>query len=135
MKFTGLELRRVAMPLVAPFRTSFGTEHSRDVLLIRAVSEEAAAEMARRHPGVRIAGTYAGSPRDSDWPAILKGIEAAQPNVLLVAYGAPRQDLWIRRHREALPASVRLAMGVGGVFDYISGRVPLAPAAWNAWTI
>jgi O-succinylbenzoate synthase len=41
MKFTGLELRRVAMPLVAPFRTSFGTEYSRDVLLVRAVSEEA----------------------------------------------------------------------------------------------
>src|SRR5438874_2214636 len=49
------------------------------------VAEEAATEMARRHPGVRIAGTYPGSPRDSDWPAILKGIEAAQPNVLLVA--------------------------------------------------
>jgi o-succinylbenzoate synthase len=33
----GVELRRVAMPLVAPFRTSFGTEHARDVLLVRAV--------------------------------------------------------------------------------------------------
>ena len=41
MKFTGLELRRIMMPLVAPFRTSFGTEYSRDVLLVRAVSEEA----------------------------------------------------------------------------------------------
>ncbi len=41
MKFTGLELRRVAMPLVAPFRTSMGTEHERDVLLVRAVSDEA----------------------------------------------------------------------------------------------
>jgi len=41
MKFTGLELRRVAMPLVAPFRTSMGTEYERDVLLVRAVAEEA----------------------------------------------------------------------------------------------
>ena len=95
------------------------------------VADEAAAEMARRHPGVQIAGTFAGSPRDSDWPGILERIQAAQPDVLLVAYGAPRQDLWIRRHREALPSSIRLAMGVGGVFDYISGRVPLAPAAWR----
>ncbi|GAA2636549.1 o-succinylbenzoate synthase [Dactylosporangium fulvum] len=38
MKLTGLELRRVAMPLVAPFRTSFGTELRRDVLLVRAVA-------------------------------------------------------------------------------------------------
>jgi o-succinylbenzoate synthase len=41
MKFSGLELRRVAMPLVAPFRTSMGTEHERDVLLVRAVGDEA----------------------------------------------------------------------------------------------
>ncbi|OLB81323.1 MAG: o-succinylbenzoate synthase [Actinobacteria bacterium 13_2_20CM_2_71_6] len=41
MKFTGLELRRIAMPLVAPFRTSMGTEFERDVLLVRAVSEDA----------------------------------------------------------------------------------------------
>ncbi len=37
MKFTGFELRRVALPLVAPFRTSFGVEHRRDVLLVRAL--------------------------------------------------------------------------------------------------
>ncbi|HEY2950227.1 MAG TPA: o-succinylbenzoate synthase [Micromonosporaceae bacterium] len=41
MKVTGFELRRVGMPLVSPFRTSFGTEHSRDVLLVRAVTEDA----------------------------------------------------------------------------------------------
>ncbi|MDQ7903228.1 o-succinylbenzoate synthase [Phytohabitans sp. ZYX-F-186] len=41
MKLSGIELRRVAMPLVAPFRTSFGTEHERDVLLVRAVTDEA----------------------------------------------------------------------------------------------
>ena len=36
MKLTGIELRRVAMPLRTPFRTSFGTERDRDVLLVRA---------------------------------------------------------------------------------------------------
>jgi O-succinylbenzoate synthase len=36
VKLTGIELRRIAMPLVAPFRTSFGTEDRRDVLLVRA---------------------------------------------------------------------------------------------------
>ncbi|MFK4039116.1 o-succinylbenzoate synthase [Nonomuraea wenchangensis] len=41
MKITGVELRRIAMPLVAPFRTSFGTETSRDVLLVRVVTPEA----------------------------------------------------------------------------------------------
>ncbi|WP_285709679.1 o-succinylbenzoate synthase [Microtetraspora sp. NBRC 16547] len=41
MKITGIELRRIAMPLVAPFRTSFGTETARDVLLVRVVTPEA----------------------------------------------------------------------------------------------
>ena len=40
MKITGIELRRVAMPLVAPFRTSFGTETTRDILLIRVVTPD-----------------------------------------------------------------------------------------------
>jgi O-succinylbenzoate synthase len=41
MKLQGVELRRIRMPLVAPFRTSFGTETFRDVLLLRAVTDEA----------------------------------------------------------------------------------------------
>jgi O-succinylbenzoate synthase len=41
MKLTGVELRRIEMPLVAPFRTSFGTETTRDILLIRAVTANA----------------------------------------------------------------------------------------------
>ncbi|WP_174264565.1 o-succinylbenzoate synthase [Phytoactinopolyspora halotolerans] len=41
MKLTGFELIRVAMPLVAPFRTSFGVEHERDVLMVRAVTPDA----------------------------------------------------------------------------------------------
>ncbi|PRY38733.1 o-succinylbenzoate synthase [Umezawaea tangerina] len=41
MKLTGVELRRVRMPLVAPFRTSFGTQNARDILLLRVVTDEA----------------------------------------------------------------------------------------------
>ena len=41
MKLTGVELRRITMPLVSPFRTSFGTQTSRDILLLRVVTDEA----------------------------------------------------------------------------------------------
>ncbi|MEW9531205.1 o-succinylbenzoate synthase [Microbispora sp. NPDC049125] len=41
MEITGVELRRIAMPLVSPFRTSFGTESHRDVLLVRVVTPDA----------------------------------------------------------------------------------------------
>jgi len=40
VKLVGVELRRIALPLVAPFRTSFGTQTERDILLLRAVSDE-----------------------------------------------------------------------------------------------
>lgn len=41
MKLTGVELRRVQMPLVSPFRTSFGVQEDRDILLVRAASADA----------------------------------------------------------------------------------------------
>jgi N-acetylglucosaminyldiphosphoundecaprenol N-acetyl-beta-D-mannosaminyltransferase len=52
-------------------------------------------------------------------------ITAAHPDVLLVAYGHPAQDLWIARNQPEL--RIPVAIGVGGVFDYLAGRVPLAP--------
>jgi N-acetylglucosaminyldiphosphoundecaprenol N-acetyl-beta-D-mannosaminyltransferase len=92
------------------------------------VAEKAAAALQQKHPGATIAGTYAGSPRNEDWPEIRERLWEARPDVLLVAFGAPRQDLWIAAHSIELPPSVKVAMGVGGVFDYLSGRVLLAPA-------
>jgi O-succinylbenzoate synthase len=41
MKLKGVELRRITLPLVAPFRTSFGVERDRDVLLVRVVTDDA----------------------------------------------------------------------------------------------
>ena len=59
-------------------------------------------------------------------PAVIKQIAAAAPDVLLVAMGIPLQDVWIRRHAARLNAKV--AMGVGGLFDFYSGRIPRAPS-------
>jgi N-acetylglucosaminyldiphosphoundecaprenol N-acetyl-beta-D-mannosaminyltransferase len=55
----------------------------------------------------------------------LKQIREARPRILLVAYGAPAQELWIDRLRDRLDVSV--AVGVGGAFDYLTGRVRRAP--------
>lgn len=89
------------------------------------VAEQAAAVLQRRHPALLIAGCFAGSPHARHAPFIQQIIAAAQPHILLVAYGHPAQDLWIARHQPVL--KIPLAMGVGGVFDYLAGRVPLAP--------
>ncbi|MCS6840565.1 MAG: WecB/TagA/CpsF family glycosyltransferase [Roseiflexus sp.] len=90
------------------------------------VAERAAAALQRANPGLRIAGCYAGSPHPDDEPAIRERILAAKPDVLLVAYGHPAQDLWIARNQPIL--RVPVAMGVGGTFDELAGVVPRAPA-------
>ncbi|NTW96957.1 MAG: WecB/TagA/CpsF family glycosyltransferase [Oscillochloris sp.] len=90
------------------------------------VAAEAAAALQALHPGLNIAGTFAGSPQPRHEPFLRQLIAAARPHVLLVAYGHPQQDLWVARNQPTL--QVPLAIGVGGTFDYLSGRVPRAPA-------
>lgn len=89
------------------------------------VAERAAEALQQAHPGLRIAGCYAGSPRRDEERALRARIIAAQPTVLLVAYGHPAQDLWIARNQPLL--RVPVAIGVGGVFDYLAGETPRAP--------
>ena len=89
------------------------------------VAERAAEILCARHPGLQIAGTYAGSPADADAPGIIARIQQARPDVLLVAYGAPKQDVWISQHRDAL--AVPVMMGIGGTLDFIAGVQKRAP--------
>ena len=89
------------------------------------VAERAAAELARLYPGLPVAGTYGGSPTDADWPQIRQHLTAAKADLLFVAYGHPRQDIWIHQHREELPVAV--ALGIGGAFDFVAGTAPRAP--------
>lgn len=80
-------------------------------------------ERLREHfPELRIAGCYEGSPADPE--SIIK-VQQEKPDVLLVAYGAPAQDLWIHAHLTEL--NVPVSMGVGGSFDFIAGRARRAP--------
>ncbi len=89
------------------------------------VAERAAAELARLYPGLPVAGAYAGSPAQADWPQIRRRLAAARADLLFVAYGHPRQDIWIHRHKRELPVAV--ALGVGGAFDFVAGVTPRAP--------
>lgn len=89
------------------------------------IAEEAAARLQELAPGLQIAGTYAGSPAHAEEDEIIERVHAAHADVLCVAYGAPAQDLWIYRNLSRLPAA--LAVGIGGAYDFISGRQQRAP--------
>ncbi len=90
------------------------------------VAAEAAGILQRRYPTLIIAGTYAGSPAPAEDDHLTGLITASSAQVLYVAYGAPQQDLWIDRNRKRLPG-VRIAIGVGGSLDFITGRAVRAP--------
>jgi N-acetylglucosaminyldiphosphoundecaprenol N-acetyl-beta-D-mannosaminyltransferase len=89
------------------------------------VAEAAATRLQEIAPGLQIAGTYAGSPASDEEDEIIARIRTAQADIVCVAYGAPAQELWIYRNLASLPAAV--AMGVGGAYDFLSGRQLRAP--------
>jgi N-acetylglucosaminyldiphosphoundecaprenol N-acetyl-beta-D-mannosaminyltransferase len=90
------------------------------------VAERTARILAQQFPGLQIAGTLAGSPFAEDDAAMRAAIRLAGPiDVLLVAYGAPKQELWLDRNLAHL--GIPVGIGVGGVFNYLSGEVARAP--------
>ncbi len=91
------------------------------------VAAEAARLLVERYPGLVIAGTFAGSPAAEENDDIVRRINDSGAALLFVAYGAPKQDKWIARNRANLPA-VRVAVGVGGSLDFVTGRSVRAPA-------
>lgn len=89
------------------------------------VAARAASILQSHYPGLRVAGTYSGSPDQDMAPSIIKRVRAAKPDMLLVAFGAPQQDLWIDRYLGELDTA--LVMGVGGSFDFVAGVTQRAP--------
>lgn len=78
--------------------------------------EGTAARLRKKFPNLTIFAS------DSD----IEDIQKRQPAVLLVAYGAPKQTIWIEQHRQDFP-SVKIAVGVGGAFAILSEERPRAP--------
>lgn len=89
------------------------------------VAEVAAEQLAAAYPGFAVAGTHAGTPAAGGDEEALRRIRDTGADLLLVAYGHPRQERWIARNRDRLPVAV--AIGVGGAFDFAAGRVRRAP--------
>ena len=89
------------------------------------VAEQAAIKLRERYPQTHIVGTYAGSPRPEDEADIAARIRSSKADILLVAYGAPKQDKWIARNLDRTGVSV--AMGIGGSLDFIVGTQKRAP--------
>lgn len=89
------------------------------------VAQTCADNMLQRFPGLNICGTHDGYFDDAQAERVIDEINQANPSILLVAMGAPLQELWIAEHRAKL--QVKVTMGVGGLFDFYSGEIARAP--------
>ncbi len=96
----------------------------------------AAAALRSRYAGLEVASAPGGavSRVDGRWqcaPASVDGLKAFAPDVLFVAFGHGKQEKWLADNLSGLP-SVRVAMGIGGAFNFLAGRSRRAPA-WLRW--
>jgi len=130
-RFTGVDLVDALTDLAA--------ETGRSIYLLggnSGVAQKAAKALQAKHPDVRISGAEEGIPKLTDArfqaldPAmdeatLVKRIADNKPGILFVAFGHPKQEQFIAKHKAELGASILI--GVGGTFDYLAGTVKRAP--------
>jgi len=92
-------------------------------------ADQAKAAVLRRYPTAVVCGTYC-PPRalfatDAEQMRIREAVQASQADILLVGFGAPKQEKWIAANKDLL--SVPVSIGVGGSFEMASGLVSRAP--------
>jgi N-acetylglucosaminyldiphosphoundecaprenol N-acetyl-beta-D-mannosaminyltransferase len=93
------------------------------------IAQKAAARLLERFPNLSIVGTHHGyfdkTPGSPENEAVVQGINAVQPNLLIVGFGMPLQERWLMENWNGLQANV--ALTGGAVFDYVSGELRRAP--------
>ena len=92
-------------------------------------ADDAAARLQADYPDLIISGAEEGMTKESfnlNSPDLVARINKSKAKILLVAFGAPKQELWIQNNLKHLN-HISIAIGVGGIFDYLAGKVPIPP--------
>jgi N-acetylglucosaminyldiphosphoundecaprenol N-acetyl-beta-D-mannosaminyltransferase len=89
------------------------------------VAQRAGQELKKDFPNLQIVGWSAASSEETEDTNIVPVINGLEPDLLLVAFGAPAQEQWIARNIKKL--NVGVAIGVGGSFDFLASEVSRAP--------
>lgn len=97
------------------------------------VAAKAAENLMKKHPGLQVVGTYSppfGFEKDNEEIAKIKAmIKNAEPHILVVGLGCPKQELFILKHKDEL--GVPVSLGLGASLDFEAGNVKRAPK-WMA---
>lgn len=101
--------------------------HQRSIFFLGAqpgVAQTMVNKLTHQFPQLQIAGSHHGFINNHD-DSLIQTINDSGCDVLLVAMGSPRQENWINQYKDQLQC--RSILGVGGLFDFYSGRIPRAP--------
>lgn len=93
------------------------------------VNEGTTITLRAQYPALNIVGARHGYIQEADMPVLIKDINASQADLLFLALGSPKQELWMSKYLPRL--HVKVCQGVGGTFDVIAGRVKRAPAIFR----
>ncbi len=83
------------------------------------------ARVGRDYPGVEVAGARHGYFAAADEPEIVSQIRDSRSDILFIAFGTPKKELWVKRYLADM--DVPVVHGVGGSFDVLAGVIPRAP--------
>ena len=89
------------------------------------VAEKAKRKAESLYPGIRVVGVRNGYFSEADEPGIIREIREAKPDLLLAALGVPKQEKWLKKHKDEL--GVPVSIGVGGTLDVMAGTAKRAP--------
>ncbi len=89
------------------------------------VADKAANNLKKVFPKLKIVGTFSGDADETQDHKALSVLKSKKIDILIVAYGQVKQEKWIKRNLPKL--NVKLAIGVGGALDFISGNRRRAP--------
>jgi N-acetylglucosaminyldiphosphoundecaprenol N-acetyl-beta-D-mannosaminyltransferase len=81
--------------------------------------------VGRNYAGVQIAGSHHGYFAPLEEPDIVNEIRQSRADILFIAFGTPKKELWVKRYVSAM--GVPVIHGVGGSFDVLAGVIPRAP--------
>ena len=90
------------------------------------VNEAAVETLKKRHPTIEIVGRQNGYLPEDEMPDLIDSINQSGAEILFLALGSPKQELWIATYRDQLK-TVRVCQGIGGTLDVLAGTVKRAP--------
>jgi alpha-1,3-mannosyltransferase len=112
------------------------TKHRYRIFLLGAkpgIAERAAERLSTLCPAHKIVGCHHGHFAGGDASVVADLVRRSRADVLLVAMGNPKQELFIHQHLAA--TGCRLGIGVGALFDFLAGDVPRAPLWSQRWRL